>query len=88
MKKNITLFMMLLAAVMMTGCSDELGEFNENGEFVVKGNNPPSKDEFQRIVDGYGWREDETHEVTGDGKWSSEDYWDMLVGGADRKSVV
>ena len=69
MKKNLTLFMVLLAAVMMTGCSsDELGEFNANGDFVVKGNNPPSKDEFQRIVDGYGWLEAETHEVTRDGK--------------------
>lgn len=83
MKKNLTLFMVLLAAVAMTGCSsDELGEFNANGDFVVKGNNPPSKDEFQRIVDGYGWREDETHEVTRDGKWSSEDYWNNRVGGA------
>ena len=47
MKKNITLFMTLLAAVAMTGCSsDELGEFNANGDFVVKGNNPPSKTDF------------------------------------------
>ena len=36
MKKNLTLFMVLLAAVMMTGCSsDELGEFNANGEMVT-----------------------------------------------------
>ena len=49
MKKNLTLFMVLLAAVMMTGCSsDELGEFNANGDFVVKGNNPPSKTDFLR----------------------------------------
>ena len=83
MKKNITLFMMLLAAVMMTGCSsDELGEFNANGDFVVKGNNPPSKTDFLRIVDGYGWLEDETHEVTRDGKWSSEDYWEERIGGS------
>ena len=82
MKKNLTLFMVLLAAVMMTGCSDELGEFNENGEFVVKGNNPPSKTDFLRIVDGYGWLEAETHEVTSDGKWKSEDYWNNRVGGA------
>ena len=82
MKKNLTLFMVLLAAVMMTGCSsDELGEFNANGDFVVKGNNPPSKTDFLRIVDGYGWREDETHEVTSDGKWKSEDYWEERIGG-------
>jgi hypothetical protein len=61
MKKNLALFMMLLAAVAMTGCSsDELGEFNANGDFVVKGNNPPSKTDFLRIVDGYGWLEAET----------------------------
>lgn len=82
MKKNLALFMMLLAAVMVTGCSsDELGEFNAEGNFVVKGNNPPSKTDFLRIVDGYGWLEGETHEVTSDGKLMSEDYWNGRVGG-------
>ena len=53
MKKNLTLFMVLLAAVAMTGCSsDELGEFNANGDFVVKGNNPPRGDKRREVEVG------------------------------------
>jgi len=59
-----------------------LGEFDSKGNFVVTKINPPSNDEFLKIVSGYGWHEAVNHEITRDGHYQLREYWEGLVGGA------
>ena len=73
----------LSAFFLLTACSsdDALGEFNENGEFVIKDKQQVSLAEFNSITNGYGWYEAETHEILDNGQYKKNDYWKGMVGG-------
>lgn len=72
---------------LLTACSsdDALGEFDENGEFVVKDRKQVSLIEFNGITNGFGWYEAETHEILDNGKYEKNDYWEGMDGGGPSK---
>ena len=82
-----TLGIFLSAFFLLTACSsdDALGEFNENGEFVIKDKQQVSLAEFNSITNGYGWYEAETHEILDNGQYKKNDYWKGMAGGAPSK---
>ena len=84
MKRTIkTLAICLSAILLLAACSsdDALGEYNENGEFVIKDKKQVSLAEFNRITNGYGWYEAETHEILDNGKYEKKGYWEGMDGG-------
>lgn len=74
--------MTVLACALFTSCSDDLDfSFDNEGKCYTTDVQKLSAADFQRIVEGYGWRETETHEIEPNGKVKGEDYWDDMIGG-------
>ena len=78
-----TLGIFLSAFFLLTACSsdDALGEFNENGEFVIKDKQQVSLAEFNSITNGYGWYEAETHEILDNGQYNWRSAFKIRVQG-------
>ena len=75
----------LLCAVAFASCNKEdiypTFSFDENGECYIPDISKISMEEFESSVVGYGWKHVITHEIGSDGKCSTKDYYEDLVGG-------
>ena len=75
----------LLCAVSFASCNKEeiypTFSFDENGECYIPDISKISMEEFKSSVVGYGWKHVITHEIGSDGKCSTKDYYEDLVGG-------
>ena len=82
MSLKITAMLMCLGAGMLTGCNgdDVLGEYTDDGEFVVSKRQQVSTQKFNQTLVGHGWYEAETHEILDNGKYEKRDYWEGLIG--------
>lgn len=74
-----------LFAVSFAGCNKEdvypTFSFNEEGECYLPDVKKISIEEFESSVVGYGWKHVITHEIGSDGKCSSKDFYEDLIGG-------
>ena len=75
----------LLCVVFFAACNKEdvypTFSFDENGECYIPDISNISMEEFESSVVGYGWKHINTHEIGSDGKCSTKDYYEDLVGG-------
>ena len=75
----------LLCAVTFAACNKEdiypTFAFDENGECYTPDADYISMEEFNSSVVGYGWKHVITHEIDGNGKCSTKDYYEDLIGG-------
>lgn len=75
----------LLCAVSFSSCDKEdiypTFSFDENGECYIPDATNISTEEFESTVVGYGWKHVITYEIGSNGKCSSKDYYEDLVGG-------
>ena len=75
----------LLCAVTFAACNKEdiypKFAFDENGECYTPDADYISMEEFNSSVVGYGWKHVITHEIDGNGKCSTKDYYEDLIGG-------
>lgn len=75
----------LLCAVTFAACNKEdiypKFAFDENGECYTTDADYISMEEFNSSVVGYGWKHVITHEIDGNGKCSTKDYYEDLIGG-------
>ena len=75
----------LLCAVTFAACNKEdiypKFAFDENGECYTPDADYISMEEFNSSVVGYGWKHIITHEIDGNGKCSTKDYYEDLIGG-------
>ena len=75
----------LLCAVTFAVCNKEdiypTFAFDENGECYTPDADYISMEEFNSSVVGYGWKHVITHEIDGNGKCSTKDYYEDLIGG-------
>ena len=75
----------LLCAVSFASCDKEdtypTFSFDANGECYIPDAANISTEEFESSVVGYGWKHVITHEIDSDGKCSTKDYYEDLIGG-------
>ena len=75
----------LLCAVSFASCDKEdtypTFSFDANGECYIPDAANISTEEFESSVVGYGWKHVITHEIGSDGKCSTKDYYEDLIGG-------
>lgn len=75
----------LLCAVSFASCDKEgiypTFSFDANGECYIPDAANISTEEFKSSVVGYGWKHVITHEIGSDGKCSTKDYYEDLIGG-------
>ena len=75
----------LLCVVFFAACNKEdvypTFSFDENGECYIPDISNISMEEFESSVVGYGWKHINTHEIGSDGKCSTKDFYEDLVGG-------
>ena len=75
----------LLCTVTFAACNKEdiypTFAFDENGECYTPDADYISMEEFNSSVVGYGWKHVITHEIDGNGKCSTKDYYEDLIGG-------
>ena len=75
----------LLCAVSFASCDKEdtypTFYFDANGECYIPDAANISTEEFESSVVGYGWKHVITHEIGSDGKCSTKDYYEDLIGG-------
>lgn len=75
----------LLCVVSFASCDKEdiylTFSFDANGECYIPDAANISTEEFESSVVGYGWKHVITHEIGSDGKCSTKDYYEDLVGG-------
>lgn len=75
----------LLCAVSFASCDKEdiypTFSFDVNGECYIPDAANISTEEFESSVVGYGWKHVITHEIGSDGKCSTKDYYEDLIGG-------
>ena len=75
----------LLCAVSLASCNKEdiypTFSFDANGECYMPDVTNISTEEFESSVVGYGWKHVITHEIGSDGKCSTKDYYEDLIGG-------
>lgn len=75
----------LLCAVSFASCDKEdiypTFSFDTNGECYIPDVANISTEEFESSVVGYGWKHVITHEIGSDGKCSTKDYYEDLIGG-------
>lgn len=76
---------MLLCAVFFASCNKEDSyptfSFDANGECYMPDVANISMEEFKSSVVGYGWKHVITHEIESDGKCTTKDYYEDLIGG-------
>ncbi|MCU6772414.1 Uncharacterised protein [uncultured Bacteroides sp.] len=75
----------LLSVVFFASCNKEdiypTFSFDANGECYIPDAANISTEEFESSVVGYGWKHVITYEIGSDGKCSTKDYYEDLVGG-------
>lgn len=75
----------LLCTVSFASCDKEdiyhTFSFDANGECYIPDAANISTEEFESSVVGYGWKHVITHEIGSDGKCSTKDYYEDLIGG-------
>ena len=75
----------LLCAVFFASCNKEDSyhtfSFDANGECYMPDVANISMEEFKSSVVGYGWKHVITHEIECDGKCTTKDYYEDLIGG-------
>lgn len=75
----------LLCVVSFASCDKEdiylTFSFDANGECYIPDAANISTEEFESSVVGYGWKHVITHEIGSDGKCSTKDYYEDLIGG-------
>ena len=75
----------ILSVVFFASCNKEdiypTFSFDSNGECYIPDAANISTEEFESSVVGYGWKHVITYEISSDGKCSTKDYYEDLVGG-------
>lgn len=83
---------MLLCAVFFASCNKEDSyptfSFDANGECYMPDVANISMEEFKSSVVGYGWKHVITHEIESNGKCTTKDYYEDLIGGGQANIIL
>ncbi len=73
-----------LFLLFVSSCSDDelLFNFDENGECYDPSARSLSTEKFKSFVLNNGWKHVSTHEITADGKWQKENFYEVMEGGS------
>ncbi|TGY07009.1 hypothetical protein [Bacteroides muris (ex Afrizal et al. 2022)] len=75
-------FSLFLLFVLSCGDYELLFNFDENGECYDSSARSLSTEKFESLVLNNGWKHVSTHEITADGKWQKENFYEVMDGGS------